>query len=112
MKLPVSLGHDYGRLTVRSLAYVMEHVSFIFAGRNRDNVALPSRLLRSERYECLVFRVSASRQVEAPRDASSFLHHFNACHTVTLSNALQQQSPLRLREQTLLPEEPGGLSDG
>ena len=110
-KLPVSLGHYNDRLSACNLACAAEHVSLIFAGSHRDNVALSSRLLRGERNKCPVLRVSASRQVEASRDASPFLHHFNACHTSALSNALQQQSLLLLREQTLLPEKPGGLSD-
>ena len=80
-KLPVSLRHDNDRLSARDLACAGECVSLIFTGSNRDDVALPSCLLCSERNECPVFRVSASRQVEAPRDASPFLHHLNACHT-------------------------------
>ena len=87
MKLPVNLRHDNDRLTARDLACALEHVSPIFTGSHRDNVALPSRLLRSERNKLPVFRISASRQVEASRDTSSFFHHFNACHTFTLSNA-------------------------
>ncbi|WP_313988906.1 hypothetical protein [uncultured Rothia sp.] len=73
-------------------------------------MALPSRLLRSERNKRPVFWVSASRQIETTHNTSPFLHHLNACHTFTLSNALQQQSLLLLREQTLFPEKPGGLS--
>lgn len=92
MKLSVSLGHDNDRLTVRNLAGTVEYISLIFARSNRDEVALPSCLLRSERYECLVFRVAASRQVEAPRDASPFLQHLNACHSSILSNALHSKA--------------------
>ena len=112
MKLPVSLGHDNNRTTARNLACAAKYFSLIFAGSRRDNMTLPSRLLRSERNKRPVFRVSASRQVETTRNTSPFLHHFNACHTFTLSHALQQQSLLLLRKQTLLPEEPGRLSDG
>ena len=108
MKLPVSLGHNNDRFTARNLACTVEYASLIFTGGYRDNVALPSRLLRNERYECLVFRITAGRQVEASRDASSFFHHFNACHTSALLNALQQQSLLLLHEQTLLPKNPAG----
>ena len=108
MKLPASLRHDNDRLTVRNLACTVEYVSLIFTGSNGDNMALPSRLLCGEPYECLVFRIAASRQVEAPRDASSFFHHFNACHSSILSNELQQQSLLLLRERTLLPKNPAG----
>ena len=64
-KLPVSLRHDNDRFTARNLAYAMEHFSLIFAGSNRDNMALPSCLLCSERYECTVFWIAAGRQVEA-----------------------------------------------
>ena len=87
MKLPVNLRHDNDRLTARDLACALEHVSPIFTGSHRDNVALPSRLLRGERNKCLVFRVSASRQVETTRNTSPFLHHFDACHSSILSNA-------------------------
>ena len=83
MKLSVSLGHDNDRLTVRNLACTVEYVSLIFAGSNGDNMALPSRLLRSERNKCLMLWVSASRQVETTRNTSSLLHHFNICHTFT-----------------------------
>ena len=110
IKLPISLGHDNDRFTARNLACTVEYVSFIFTGNNGDNMALPSRLLRSERNKCPVFRVSASRQVETTHNASPFLHNLNACHTSPLSNALQQQSLLILYKQTLLPEKPGGLS--
>lgn len=55
MKLSVSLGHDNDRLTACNLAGTVEYVSLIFAGSHRDNVALPSRLLCSECYECAVF---------------------------------------------------------
>ena len=79
-------------------------------GAHRDHLTLPSRLLRSERNKCPVFRVSASRQVETTHNASPFLHNLNACHISPLSNALQQQSLLILYKQTLLPEKPGGLS--
>lgn len=112
MKLPVSLRHDNDRLTTRNLADAAEHFSRIFAGSNGDNLTLPSCLLRSERNKCLMLRVSASRQVETTRNTSPFLHHLNACHSSILPNALQEQSLLLLRERTLLPEEPGGLSDG
>ena len=81
MKLPASFRHDNDRFTARNLACAGERVSLIFIGSNGDNMALPSRLLRSERNKCLMLRVSASRQVEAPRDASPLLRHLNACHT-------------------------------
>lgn len=81
MKLPVSLRHDNDRLTARNLACTVEYVSLIFTGSNGDNMALPSRLLRSERNKCPVFRIVASRQVETTRNTSPFLHHLNACHT-------------------------------
>lgn len=110
VKLPVSLGHDNDRFTARNLAGAAEHFSLIFAGRNGDNMALPSRLLYSECNQRPVFRISASRQVETTRNTSPLLHHLNACHSSILSNALQQQSLLLLRKQTLLPEKPGGLS--
>ena len=90
MKLPVSLSHDNDRFTTRNLAGTVEHFSLIFTGSYRDNVALPSRLLRSECNKHPVFRVSASRQVETACNTSPLLHHLNACHTSPLSNALQQ----------------------
>lgn len=108
MKLSVSLGHDNDRLTAHNLACAAEHFSLIFAGSHRDHLTLPSRLLRSERNKRPVFRGSASRQVETTRNTSPFLHHLNACHTSPLSNTLQQQNLLILREQTLLPENPAG----
>ena len=112
MKLPVSLCHDNDRFTARNLACTVEYVSLIFAGSNGDNMALPSRLLRSERNKRPVIRVSASRQAETTGNTSPLLHHFNTCHTFTLSNTLQQQSLLILRKQTLLPEKPGGYPIG
>ena len=81
MKLPASLRHDNDRTAARNLACTVEYVSLIFTGSHRDNVALSSRLLRSERYECLVFRISASRQIETTRNTSPLLHHLDACHT-------------------------------
>lgn len=109
-KPPVSLGHDNDRLTACcNLACAAEHVSLIFAGSRRDHLTLPSRLLRNKRNKRSVFRVLASRQVETTRNTSPFLHHLNTCHTSPLSNALQQQILLLLREQTLLLEKPGGL---
>lgn len=83
MKLPVSLGHNDDRFTARNFAGAAEHFSFIFAGSHRDYLARPTCLLRSEYNKRLVFRVSASRQVETTRNTSPFLHHFNACHTFT-----------------------------
>ena len=92
MKLPVSFSHDNDRTTARNLAGTVEYISLIFAGSNRDNAALPSRLLRGERNKCPVFRVSASRQIEPTCNTSPFLQHLNACHTSTPSNALHSKA--------------------
>ena len=81
MKLPVSLRHDNDRLTTRNLAGAAEYISLIFTGSHRDHLTLPSRLLRSERNKCSMFRISASRQVETTRNTSPLLHHLDACHT-------------------------------
>lgn len=81
MKLSVSLRHDNDRFTARNLTGAAKHFNRIFTGSRRNHLTLPSRLLRSERNKRPMLRVSASRQVEAPRDASPFLRHLNACHT-------------------------------
>lgn len=81
MKLSVSLRHDSDRTAARDLACTVEYVSLIFTGSNRDNLALPSRLLCSECNQRPVFRISASRQVETACNTSPLLHHLNACHT-------------------------------
>lgn len=93
MKLPVSFRHDNDRLTARDLTGAVEYVSLIFAGSNRDNLTLPSCLLRSERNKFPVFRISASRQVETTRNTSPFLHHLNACHTFILFKCASTAKP-------------------
>ena len=83
MKLPVSLSHDNDRTAARNLSCTVEYVSLIFTRSHRNHLTLPSRLLRSERNQHPVFRISASRQVETTRNTSPFLHHLNTCHTFT-----------------------------
>ena len=74
-------------------------------------MALPSRLLRSERNKCPVFRVSAGRQVETTRNTSPLLHHLDVCHTF---------APFKMRfnskvyyffvNKLYFPKKPDGLS--
>ena len=113
MKLPVSLGHDNDRLTARNLACAAEYFSLIFTGSHRNHLALPSRLLRSERNECLMLRVSASRQVETTRNTSPLLHHLDACHTFApFKMHFNSKVYYFFVNKLYFPKKPGGLSDG
>ena len=103
-KFPVSFRHDNDRLTARNLACALEHVSFIFAGSNRDDVALPSSFLRGERNKCLVFWMQQADRLKRPAiRARSFItstlaipqpfHDF--LHTILQNHPLRSLLPQR-----------------